>query len=60
MYAGALISSVSAETVSTRFNPSMYLSVAWEESSMSLPSLILPRSISSVTGITTPRFLRPS
>src|SRR5215211_3419674 len=60
MYAGALMSSVSAETVSTRFKPSMYLSVACEVSSMSLPSLILSRSISSVTSVTLPRFLHSS
>src|SRR5215217_4060308 len=51
MYAGALISSVSAETIRVRFNPSTYLSVACEESSMSLPLLMRSRSISSVTAV---------
>src|SRR5215204_917484 len=51
MYAGALISSVSAETIRVRFKPSTYLSVACEESSMSLPLLMRSRSISSVTAV---------
>src|SRR5215213_11280052 len=51
MYAGALINSVSAETIRVRFKPSTYLSVACEESSMSLPLLMRSRSISSVTAV---------
>jgi len=61
MYAGALISSVSAETMSVRFSPSMYLSVACSGSSMSLPLLILSRSASSLTAVLlphSPRLLR--